>query len=266
MNRDNLTKTSVVDKNGKYTTVYKKLRDLLNPKSKASLQAQPALSSATRHYETFSSVLDSKYNAANRKRATKLLNKHDPSIISTIDELLAKSHPASPDGGTISTRDKMVVAVNDIVHNINYYSYPKSDGPQLSIVNYLENDYLPRVKDNVKALWNSAAILTEVAPYTSLYEADDIASRMIGFHRSIGSTISLKSSDEDAYWRGLALLAYIKCPTDKTAPEFIEWIAGHPDPQKIIALATERNSANVPLLKELSSETGTLDVLTDGII
>lgn len=252
----------ILDKNGKWTKVWKK------PKGAAKPQMMSSPKLLVNPRDEFINKVGLPLFA---HRYYEIIDGFDSSAIPYLNTLLTTGNETAQHESLSRIRvafqdmddayaDHMHEALND-THTNSAVDAEKEAAK--SIGHY----YVPRLKLEATAAWHLGQVAEEIG--NQRIRKTTVASVM-NYHYAFYKGNPKKVINDEMYWRGLSILV-LSLPKDTTqipeSQDFIDWAAQHPDPYKIQQIASKRATLDISLLKELIGEDGKLaPVIADGML
>lgn len=187
-----------------------------------------------------------------------LLDQQDPTTIPLISELL---NTGNEDGrGRVARVVRYKLGTQYNLH----LSQKKYGDPSK-----YRNPLFPKFHEHLLRLWTLANMMDELGIVENLGNGglyEDVSE----VHKSYSRRVRKHVSTGKKYWRGIIALTLSE-PTEemirrKDTTVFIDWAAEHSDLSKVIGIAVERGTIDVPTLDHLIHEQGSDTPLRDGIL
>lgn len=244
-----LTPTTIVDKNGKITTVHKK------PAIAPTHSTIPSVTIAPQQ-EVF--LARFKYSSpSNMKRDYRIIQDYDPTIIPHINKLI--------DTGTKTGKDMILAYISFKLSDMGDYINSYID--QQVGVESAQRGMVKRFKTTATAAWYLGIMARETK--VRVTAARDIENSLAQHWRHHESPNTEATLEDSAYWRGLAVFTLAskdsRLPNDHV--EFAHWAGAHTQPERIHNLILKHNTVSVEHLKEImAQEDVTAPSLIQGIL
>lgn len=248
--RNHLTPTPVVDKNGVLTTRNKKADTAPSAKAPSipPVSVTPAPSYKEGSVEHLRSLIYGKDANGFNKGYISLMEDDDKKIIPLAIRLLTT--------GSDVAQSQVRATLESALYRLAD-AYDRSDEDELWM-DRCRDARSPYIKHDMLTAWTTSNIIDEL----ELSENPAILRNKVMYIDEALATILDRSGDEK-YWRGLAIAALTDVKVDRYNPQdgslknarvFAPWAGDHQDPARLIKTAKERGTLHVRSLIDIIEE------------